>query len=203
MKKFFILFIAVFALCSFTSCNYQSNNQPNDNADSISVVSSLEYDYYQNWFTNFEKENPNWIESKNGMKLLKQSFDNKITSDNKFAHSLISNSLRYIYSEHRPNILTSESITKATIKSKNLVGELKAFLMAIDVELNEPMYNGQKNITLYYEIINFIPSTVEDHEIPYCENINTYIKNKSIYFNDRQCSDKIIGSYYIGISDNK
>lgn len=203
MKKFFILFIVVFTLCSFTSCNYQSNNQSNDNADSISVVSSLEYDYYQNWFTNFEKENPNWFESKDGMKLLKQSFDSKITSDNKFAHSLISNSLRYTYSEHTPNILTSESIAKATIKSKNLVGELKAFLMSIDVELNEPMYNGQKNITLYYEIINFIPSTVEDHEIPYCENINTYIKNKSIYFNDRQCSNKIIGSYYIGISDNK
>lgn len=199
MKKIILCFV-VFVLCLFTSCNNQSSNSINDR-DSVSVLLNSECDYYQNWFTKFENENPNWIESKDGMNILKKSFNNQITSDNKFAYSLISNPSYYI--EGHPHVLISESISKATIESKNLVGELKVFLMTIEVKLNKPLYNGQKDITLYYEITNFIPSTIEDHDIPYSENINTCIKNKSIYFNDRQCSDKILGSYYIGISDNK
>lgn len=62
-------------------------------------------------------------------------------------------------------------------------GEIKAFDFVINVDLIKPLYNGQKKISVKYEIISTIPSTIEEHWRPYvekanyCSTFDSFLKN--------------------------
>ena len=67
--------------------------------------------------------------------------------------------------------MISESIAPYS-KKNGEEGEIKAFDFIIKVKLIKPLYNGQKEISVKYEIISSIPSTVEEHWRPYVKNAN-------------------------------
>lgn len=224
MKKIIFLFIILSLV--FISCNNSNQNYNNESNDSImlpngkysideinvtnepirmAILLEHAYPYYQKWFTEFEKNNPNWLNEKNGLQKFKKAFNEKMSSDIKFVKYLMlteAKSEYEEYTENKPKILLSESLCKATVEDK--IGEMKVFLMYITVKLSKPMYNGQDEIDIYYEIVNFIPSTEKNHQIPYTgdpyvNNVDTcIIADGKPYFHNRNVSGKIIGTYFVG-----
>ena len=224
MKNFIFLFIILSLV--FVGCNNPNQNYDNESNDSIilpndkcsideinitetnneiAILLEDAYPYYQNWFTQFENNNPNWLENKNGIEILRKAFNEKMSSDIRFVKYLMlteKKSEYEKYTENKPEILLSESIGKFTHGDE--IGEMKVFLMYITVKLTKPLYNGQDEINIYYEIVNFIPSTEKNHRIPYTgdpyvNNVDTcIISNGDPYFNDRNVSKKIIGIYLVG-----
>ena len=200
MKKFFSLFIAMltfFVLCSCGSKTSAQDETKCEEPDSI-AVEFYEYKCYQGWFTEFEKKNPNWMVEEDGLDQLKKSFEDRILTDGEFTKSLISNASSYSSNEEYAHIVMSESLAPANTK-EYAEGELKAFLMSITVKLIKPLYNGQRKITLYYEVINFIPAVKENHDVPYCGEMNNCVKSKTPYFKNELNNKDFMGSYIITI----
>lgn len=204
MKKIILSFIlaivTIVSMLNFTSCNQMPKAEINK--DSIRIA-NLDYNYYQSWFTDFENKNPNWVNDQNGFQILKDSFNNKMLNDLDFVRSVLNNPLSSS-SIYHPAVARNELITKYNNEKTGEYGEAKAFLMRLTFELQKPTYDGKKEYSLYVEVINMIPSTVEYHFEPYIFNIDTCMQSKSLYFNNLNCSDKIVGSFIVGpIPDNK
>lgn len=154
---------------------------------------------YQDWFKKFEKDFPDWLETESGFDTLKVKFQNEMISNQDFRRALMNAAESYELDIHfrKPQILLSESMGKYKDTVKNESGEMKIFLMYAKVDLKKPMFNGEKDFDLYYEILSSIPSTEKEHEKPYLEYSDTCILAKDIYYNNRKCSPKILGSFII------
>lgn len=195
MKKSILLAtIIVYAIC-FNACNYKTDISKEDEKYYLTEPKRV----YQGWFDDFQKKHPNFMDEKNGFDTLKISFQNEMISNPDFYKSLM-NAFSPIELDilwEKPHTLTSATLGKYEDSTKNEIGESKVFLIYAKVKLLEPMYNGQDEIDLYYEITSCIPSTEKNHDKPYIANSDTCILAKSIYFNDRKCSSKILGSFII------
>ena len=120
------------------------------------------------FFIDFQKKNDGWTKTEKGHKKLVDAFKKKITTDIEFAKACASYNTTYEYAN---SITISESIARYD-KNDGEEGEIKAFDFVINVQLIKPLYNGQKTISVKYEIISLIPSTVEEHWKPYIKNVN-------------------------------
>lgn len=175
MKK--IIYFAILAICLVTiaSCN-QTQNQTGstESLDSISVevgeATTNNTDVVDAFFKEFQENNDGWTKTEQGHKKLADAFKKRITSDITFAKACASYNTQSQYSTDNP-ITTSETISPYS-KKDGEEGEIKAFDFVIKVNLIKPLYNGQKEISVKYEIINMIPSTVEEHWRPYVDNAN-------------------------------
>lgn len=190
-----IALVSVVSMLNFTSCNQISKAEINK--DSIRIA-NLDYNYYQSWFTDFENKNPNWINDKNSFQILKDSFNNKMFNDLDFVRSVLNDASNYSSSIYSPTVMKSESIGKYNNEKTGEYGEAKVFLMLLEFKLQNPMYNGDTEYSLWFEVINMIPSSEECHYKPYISNIDTCIQSKSLYFNNLNCSDEIVGSFIVG-----
>ena len=180
MKK--IMIVPTMMICFISSCQSPKGNNLSveEYQDSVPVeeyqVSAL-VDYAEldgnqtivnNFFKNFQEKNDGWTKTEKGHKKLVAAFKKKITTDIEFAKACASYNTSLEYDN---SIANSESISSYN-KDDGEEGEIKAFDFVIDVQLIKPLYNGQKTISVKYEIISTIPSTVEEHWKPYIKNVN-------------------------------
>ena len=176
--------ISTFMLISLTgcilSCTNSKSNRTTENIarDSIAAIDSENHNDGQNivdeFFKDFQEKNVDWTKTTKGHKKLITAFKNKITTDIQFAKACASYNTK---SEYDNSIATTESIYSYS-KDDGEEGEIKAFDFVIDVKLVKPLYNGQKEISVKYEIISTIPSTTEEHWRPYIINYCCPVKHK-------------------------
>lgn len=119
-----------------------------------------------------------------------------MTSDIEFAKAIASYSAE---SEHNNRIRKDDSISPYS-KEDGEEGEIKAFEFVIPVKLIKPLYNGQKEIEVSYEIISTIPSTIEEHWRPYTQNVN-YCATFSPYFNTNRDGMLNLGTFVVTQKD--
>jgi len=171
MKKIFYLFIFELLALPFVSCQQRSNNPVSSVVDSVAVepVSMGKTEIVDAFFKDFQEKNDGWTKTEAGHKKLAEAFKKKITSDIDFAKACATYNTEYQYTDNP--ITRSESISPYS-KDDGEEGEIKAFDFVIKVKLLKPLYNGQKEISVKYEIINTIPSTIEEHWRPYVEQAN-------------------------------
>ena len=180
MKK--IMIVPTMMICFISSCQSPKGNNSSveEYQDSVPVEEyqdSVPVDYAEldgnqtivnNFFKNFQEKNDGWTKTEKGHKKLVAAFKKKITTDIEFAKACASYNTSLEYDN---SIANSESISSYN-KDDGEEGEIKAFDFVIDVQLIKPLYNGQKTISVKYEIISTIPSTVEEHWKPYIKNVN-------------------------------
>ena len=180
MKK--IIIVPAIMICFISSCQSPKGNKLSvaeyqDSALVEEYQDSVPVDYAEldgnqtivdNFFKNFQEKNDGWTKTEKGHKKLVAAFKKKITTDIEFAKACASYNTALEYDN---SITDSESISSYS-RDDGEEGELKAFDFIIDVQLIKPLYNGQKTISVKYEIISTIPSTVEEHWKPYIKNVN-------------------------------
>lgn len=180
MKK--IMIVPTMMICFISSCQSPKGNNlsveeyqdsvPVEEYQDSALVDYAELDGNQtivnNFFKNFQEKNDGWTKTEKGHKKLVAAFKKKITTDIEFAKACASYNTSLEYDN---SIANSESISSYN-KDDGEEGEIKAFDFVIDVQLIKPLYNGQKTISVKYEIISTIPSTVEEHWKPYIKNVN-------------------------------
>ena len=180
MKK--IIIVPAIMICFISSCQSPKGNKLSveeyqDSALVEEYQDSVPVDYAEldgnqtivdNFFKNFQEKNDGWTKTEKGHKKLVAAFKKKITTDIEFAKACASYNTSLEYDN---SITDSESISSYS-RDDGEEGELKAFDFIIDVQLIKPLYNGQKTISVKYEIISTIPSTVEEHWKPYIKNVN-------------------------------
>ena len=180
MKK--IIIVPASMICFISSCQSPKGNKLSveeyqDSALVEEYQDSVPVDYAEldgnqtivdNFFKNFQEKNDGWTKTEKGHKKLVAAFKKKITTDIEFAKACASYNTSLEYDN---SIANSESISSYN-KDDGEEGEIKAFDFVIDVQLIKPLYNGQKTISVKYEIISTIPSTVEEHWKPYIKNVN-------------------------------
>ena len=180
MKK--IIIVPAIMICFISSCQSPKGNKLSveeyqDSALVEEYQDSVPVDYTEldgnqtivdNFFKNFQEKNDGWTKTEKGHKKLVAAFKKKITTDIEFAKACASYNTSLEYDN---SIANSESISSYN-KDDGEEGEIKAFDFVIDVQLIKPLYNGQKTISVKYEIISTIPSTVEEHWKPYIKNVN-------------------------------
>lgn len=115
-----------------------------------------------------------------------------MTSDVNFAKAVASYNIE---SEYDNSIRQDDSISSYN-KDDGEEGELKAFEFVIPVKLVKPLYNGQKEIEVSYEIISAIPSTVEEHWRPYTANAN-HCATFEPYFKSQRDGVLNLGSFVV------
>ena len=171
MKFKSFLFFCVVATV-IVSC--QSAPNRNDGSEVAEVPDSLPVEevvpvqdnIVDAFFKEFQEQNDGWTKTEEGHKKLAAAFKKKITSDIGFAKACATYKNEFDYP-----IATSSSISSYS-RDDGEEGEIKAFDYVIKVNLIKPLYNGQKEISVKYELINTIPSTIEDHSHPYVDNAN-------------------------------
>ena len=180
MKK--IIIVPAIMICFISSCQSPKGNKLSveeyqDSALVEEYQDSVPVDYAEldgnqtivdNFFKNFQEKNDGWTKTEKGHKKLVAAFKKKITTYIEFAKACASYNTSLEYDN---SIANSESISSYN-KDDGEEGEIKAFDFVIDVQLIKPLYNGQKTISVKYEIISTIPSTVEEHWKPYIKNVN-------------------------------
>ena len=173
MKK--IMIPLTIMICFISSCQNPKGNELPVEEYQDSVRTELHYvdldgnqGIVDKFFIDFQMENDGWTKTEKGHKKLIAAFKKKITTDIEFAKACASYNTTYEYAN---SITISESIASYD-KNDGEEGEIKAFDFVIKVPLIKPLYNGQKLISVKYEIISLIPSTVEEHWKPYIKNVN-------------------------------
>lgn len=170
MKKLNLSYLPILiALLLLSSCQGNTNgaSTATDSIDAAETTSTS-VDIVNKFFTEFQQSNDGWHKTEEGHNKLKKAFEDKMTSDVEFAKAVASYNTE---SEYSNNIRQDDSISPYD-KDDGEEGEIKAFQFVIPVELIKPLYNGQKEIKVSYEIISAIPSTVEEHWRPYTANAN-------------------------------
>lgn len=114
---------------------------------------------FDKWFEEFQEVNPHWTQTTEGHQKLTDAFKEKMTSDLEFAKSVC-----------KCDVFTSECITSYERKDGEY-GGIWSFVFKKTVTLKNPLYNGQKEVDLAYEIFSTIPATAS-HDRPYLENVN-------------------------------
>jgi hypothetical protein len=161
---FFSCLVVLLIIISQQSCHYSVSQV--DDVDSVAVIDSSDI-IVDEFFTKFQESNTEWFKTKEGHNKLIKAFREKFTSDINFAKSCANSTCEYV------SIRLSESIAQYNNKNNvNEEGEIKAFDIIIKINLLKPLYNGQRYVELKYELINSIPSTIENHDIPYIDNVN-------------------------------
>ena len=170
MKRLARLFLlGMLAFFNVTCQNKVNKDVKNTNINSVTMVEEAPKKYIVDaFFKDFQEKNDGWTKTVEGHKKLADAFKEKFVSDLDFAKACATYNTIY---KHSAPIRRSSSITSYSKKSGE-EGEIKSFDFVIDVDLIKPLYNGQKKISVKYEIINTIPSTVEEHWKPYVKNAN-------------------------------
>ena len=187
MKKDSIIgvFIAIIALAMFSilftaACNnstksYESQTNYVQVEDSALVstngITKNDSLTLQHWFNDYQRKNPDWLKEKDGMKKLRKSFEEKMTSNINFAIET-SYDFSYLYENGCQRIFYNTSMAAVFDENYNEDGELKSFKFKVTLDLLKPMYNGKRTIDFTYEIFNVIPASIENHEEPYLKKIN-------------------------------
>ncbi len=173
-----------------------SGNGSDTEQDSVSVVAENPNNkIVDNFFTQFQQENPDWTETKAGHNKLKQEFEKKMTGDLEFAKAVTQYTDDYMLS----SISRQESISPYS-KADGRKGEIKAFEISIPVALAQPLYNGEKEVRVSCEIISTIPSTIEDHSRPYTDGVN-HCATFSPYFKTYNNGVLSLGTFIITEKD--
>ena len=173
MKSLFKLLSAGIIIFSIVACQPNGNSNSSNELDSVAVtptdLSTEQVKIVDAFFQDFQEKNDGWTKTTAGHKKLAKAFKEKFVSDLEFAKACASYNTEYQYVDNP--IVISESIAPYS-KKNGEEGEIKAFDFIINVKLIKPLYNGQKEISVKYEIISCIPSTVEEHWRPYVKNAN-------------------------------
>lgn len=184
MKLAKILVAAIIVL-PFTACQHKGNTNPNGAMESDSALAVTQESPSANnalvdaFFKDFQEKNDGWTKTEAGHQKLVEAFKQKITTDIQFAKACACYDTEYEYTN---SIKASETISSYS-KDDGEEGEIKAFDFVINVDLVKPLYNGQKTISVKYEIISTIPSTIEEHWRPYvekanyCSTFDSFLKN--------------------------
>ena len=168
------LFLSAIIVLPFTACQHKGNTNPYEVTDSDSALAVAQESPSANnalvdaFFKDFQEKNDGWTKTEAGHQKLVEAFKQKITTDIQFAKACACYDTEYEYTN---SIKASETIS-AYNKDDGEEGEIKAFDFVINVDLIKPLYNGQKTISVKYEIISTIPSTIEEHWRPYVEKAN-------------------------------
>ncbi len=192
MKRYALLLASIIVCAvSFTSCNNKSEEPKEEEKYYLTNPKKI----YQPWFDEFQKKHPKWldVDEVSGMDSLRADFQNEMINNADFRRAMMNNQSGANF----PSSMLIESMGKYEDTAKNEKGEIKIFLLRAEANLIEPMYDGSKKIDLIYEITSAIPSTSTERSKPYLENADTCILAKKIYFNNRNCSSKILGSFII------
>lgn len=184
MKLAKILVAAIIVL-PFTACQHKGNTNPKGAMESDSALAVTQESPSANnalvdaFFKDFQEKNDGWTKTEAGHQKLVEAFKQKITTDIQFAKACACYDTEYEYTN---SIKASETISSYS-KDDGEEGEIKAFDFVINVDLVKPLYNGQKTISVKYEIISTIPSTIEEHWRPYvekanyCSTFDSFLKN--------------------------
>ena len=194
MKKSLIpIFTFLLAVLLLSSCQGNSRTE-NASTDSVAVdeATLASVDIVNNFFTEFQKANDGWTKTEEGHAKLVKAFEEKMTSDVDFAKAIASYNTG---SKYYNNIRQDDSISSYN-KDDGEEGEIKAFEFVIPVKLIKPLYNGQKEIEVSYEIISAIPSTVEEHWRPYITNAN-HCATFDPYFKSHRDGVLNLGSFVV------
>ena len=179
------IIVAAIIVLPFTACQHKGNTNPHGTMDSDSIVAVTQESPSANnalvdaFFKDFQEKNDGWTKTEAGHQKLVEAFKQKITTDIQFAKACACYDTKYEYTN---SIQASETISSYT-KDDGEEGEIKAFDFVINVDLIKPLYNGQKKISVKYEIISTIPSTIEEHWRPYvekanyCSTFDSFLKN--------------------------
>lgn len=138
-----------------TTSTMGSNNEEKVEEQTVSVSSSI----FDNWFHEFQEENPHWTRTTEGQKALVDAFKKEMISNLDFAKSIC-----------MKKVFTSDCITSYD-REDGEHGGIWAFVMKFPVKLKNPLYNGQDEVELACEIISTIPAT-SPHDKPYTDDAN-------------------------------
>lgn len=192
MKKLFLGTLAIASLI-LVGCDANSRNSNNDSAKVEEVVVDDESPaIVDDFFTKFQEENDGWTKTEEGHQKLVKAFEDEMKSNIDFAKAVASYGTEYQYSN---KIRKDDSISSYN-KEDGEEGEIKAFEFVIPVKLIKPLYNGQKEIEVSYEIISMIPSTVEEHWRPYVVNAN-FADTFNPYFKSKRDGVLNLGCYVV------
>lgn len=192
MKNLLFFIIAVLMLSLATEC-VDSNRSVKDGVKKIVTKPTMEF-----FFKKFQEGYPDWYESKEGKDSLKKAFEERMLNDIEFAK--VAASYR-TDNNITGSIFASESISPYK-KNDGEEGEVKAFKFKYDIPLKKPLYTGEKEIGIQYEIISLIPSTEENHKKPYITNIND-CKKFDPYIESRYADAIDLGSYIIANTNDR
>ena len=201
MRKICIAIVAIVAL-PFISCQNSNKNPANIEEDSVMVVSDDEKSaaIVNSFFQEFQKNNDAWMKTTEGQNKLVKAFEEKMTTDVEFAKACASYNTHSHYDMGFP--VRDSGTISAYDKADGEEGEIKAFDMVISIDLIKPLYNGQKEIRVKYEIISTIPSTVEEHWRPYVDNVN-YCSKFNTFLKNKYDATLDLGCYIVTKNDKK
>lgn len=151
------------------------------------VSEAAETNLFDKWFDEFQEANPHWTRTTEGHKKLTNAFKKEMTSNLEFAKSVCMD-----------KVFTSECISSYDRKDGEH-GGIWSFVFRKNVTLKNPLYNGQKEVELAYEIFSTIPAT-EPHERPYLENVN-YLDSFNPYHDINYSGTLNLGSYIVTKKD--
>ena len=190
MNAWFILVL------SMLLCNCQSvpNQTTSKEVEGVIIeqenIQPQHIDIVDEFFTQFQQQNEGWTKTLDGHNKFKESFTKKMTKDIAFAKSFIQQS----------RIVDSESMSSYS-KENGEEGELKTFDLFFTLHLLKPLYNGQKEIELKYELFSTIPSTIENHKRPYVNNAN-YCATFHPFLNNQYDGTLDLGCFIITKKEN-
>lgn len=181
MKKLLFGTLTIVSL-TLVGCDTSTRNSNLDSAsvEEVAVINESPA-IVEEFFTKFQEGNDGWTKTEEGQKKLVKAFEEEMKSNIEFAKAVASYETEYQYST---KIRKDDSISSYE-KEDGEEGEVKAFEFIIPVKLIKPLYNGQKEIEVSYEIISMIPSTVEEHWRPYVANAN-FVDTFSPYFKSKR-----------------
>lgn len=152
------------------------------------VSEVVETNLFDKWFDEFQEANPHWTRTTEGHKKLINAFKKEITSNLEFAKSVCMD-----------KVFISDCISSYD-KEDGEHGGIWSFVFRKTVTLKNPLYNGQTEVELAYEIFSTIPAT-EPHEHPYLENVN-YSDSFNPYHDINYSGTLNLGSYIVTKKDN-
>lgn len=195
MRKFQPLILLTLVTVLY-GCHGGASSASSNDAVNVSEIIDPSQEIVEQFFAEFQQNNEDWTKTTEGHEKLTKAFEEKMTSDIDFAKAIASYSTEFEYDK---NIRKDDSISPYS-KDNGEEGEIKAFEFVIPVKLIKPLYNGQKEIEVSYEIISTIPSTVEEHWRPYTKNVN-YCATFSPYFNTNRDGVLNLGSFILTKKD--
>lgn len=158
--------------------------------DSVFVTKgteTVETDLFDKWFIDFQEENPHWTRTTEGHEKLTKAFEKEMKSNLEFAKSVC-----------QDKAFISECISSYDRKDGEH-GGIWSFVFIKNVTLKNPLYNGQTEVELAYEIFSTIPAT-EPHERPYLKNVN-YSDKFNSYHDINYSGTLNLGSYIVTKKD--
>ena len=151
------------------------------------VSEAVQTNLFDKWFNEFQEANPHWTRTTEGHKKLTNAFKKEMTSNLEFAKSVC-----------KDKVFTSDCISSYDRKDGEH-GGIWSFVFRKTVTLKNPLYNGQTEVELAYEIFSTIPAT-EPHERPYLENVN-YSDSFNPYHDINYSGTLNLGSYIVTKKD--